>query len=115
MSKDDKTPDAARAMADMMAQMQKMGTEAMTSMSGDWVERMSKVGTEVMSFAADRMKQDMEFQQKLLQCRDMQELQQLQTRFWQEAIEQYRGEMERLAEMGSGMWTMPGQKPGKDS
>ncbi|MFC3615875.1 phasin family protein [Lutimaribacter marinistellae] len=112
MTKDDKTADPTKAMTDMMAQMQKMGTDAMAAMGGDWAERMSKVGTEVMSFAADRMKQDMEFQQKLLQCRDMQELQQVQSRFWQEAIEQYRGEMERLAEMGGGMWSMPGQKPG---
>lgn len=104
MSKKPQTDRSAQdAVAETVAEMQRMGLDSMTWMGSDWMERMSDLGSEVLSFVADRVKQDVELQHSLLHCRDAAELHRLQSEFWQKAVDQYAEETGKLIEMGAGM------------
>ncbi|THH36024.1 phasin family protein [Aliishimia ponticola] len=60
-----------------------------------WVEMM----TESARFVSDRLQQDMETQRALLNCKTPAELLQVQTEFYQNAMEQYAAEANKLMEM----------------
>lgn len=76
-----------------------------------WFERVSDLGSEVMSFVAERIKQDVETQHALLRCKSLSEVQHVQAEFLQKAFDQYQAETGKLIEM-TGM-TAPGD-PDKD-
>lgn len=98
------TEDAAKAMTDAMANLQKMGLHSMTWMGGDWVERMSDLGNEFLQFMAERVQKDVELQHKLLHCRDVTELHKIQAEFVQTAIDRYTEETGRILEMTKKFW-----------
>ncbi len=103
--KDETVKDASKAMTDLMAQYQKMGTNAMSFMGGDWMERMSDMGAEMLQFYTQRMQEDAALYQKLMQCRDLKEMHDIQGEFLQRAIDRYTEETGKIFEMGSGTWT----------
>lgn len=81
------------------ATLQAYGFTATAGMGTAWVELLSDMGSEVLSFVADRVKEDVKTQHRMLHCKDMSELQQIQADFVHTAIEQYREETGRLVEM----------------
>jgi len=97
--KDDAVKDAAQAMADLMAQYQKMGMNAMALMGGDWMERMSDMGAEMLQFYTQRVQEDVELYHKLLHCKDLGEMQEIQGEFLQRAINRYTEETGKIIEM----------------
>ncbi len=98
--KDDAVKDAGQAVADLMAQYQKMGLNAMALMGGDWMERMSDMGAEMLQFYTQRVQEDVELYHKLLHCRDLGEMQEIQGEFLQRAINRYTEETGKIIEMG---------------
>ena len=89
------------------ATLQAYGFNTMTGMGVAWVEALSDIGSEVLSFVADRIREDVKTQHRLLHCKDMGELQQIQTEFMQTAIEQYRAETGKLVEMSRDLMHAP--------
>lgn len=94
---------AAQAMAQDAATLQEFGFKAMTGMGIAWVEALSDMGSEVLSFVADRIKEDVKTQHRILHCKDAGELQQIQTEFIQTAVEQYSAETGKLVKMSQDM------------
>lgn len=88
------------AMSDLAA-LQKFGFNNMTSFGTAWVEALSDMGSEVLSFVADRIKEDVKTQHEILHCDDMAELQQIQARFVQKAVDQYTAETGKLFELSN--------------
>lgn len=97
---DDAIGDAAQVMADLMAQYQKMGVNAMSLMGGDWMERMSDMGAEMLQFYTQRVQEDVDLYHKLLHCKSLGEMQELQGEFLQRAINRYTEETGKIIEMG---------------
>ena len=62
-----------------------------------WLENLANFGTELTTFAAARMKEDVQTQQKLFHCKSVPEMQQVQAEFVQKAINQYYAETAKLS------------------
>ncbi|TDK52160.1 phasin family protein [Antarcticimicrobium luteum] len=96
---DDNIASAAQAMADLTAMYQKMGMNAMAFMGGDWMERMSDMGAEMLEFYTQRVQADVDLYHKLLHCKDLHEMQEIQGEFLQRAINRYTEETGKIIEM----------------
>ena len=66
-----------------------------------WLETMSDFGAEWLRFVADRVHEDVETQHKLLHAKDLKEIQDIQTGFFQKAMDDYRSETGKVMEMFS--------------
>lgn len=60
-------------------------------------------GAEFMTFLANRIQEDVKTQQRMLQCKDMQELAKIQSEFVQRALDQYAAETGRMIDLGQNM------------
>jgi hypothetical protein len=89
------------APVDAFAQMNADGFQQMLGLGTAWMEAMSDMGAEVMSFVADRIKEDVKTQHKILHCKNVSDLQQIQSEFIQRAMDQYQAETGKLVEMGN--------------
>ncbi len=54
------------------------------------------MGTEAMQFLSNRMQQDLKTQQALLECKKPEDLQRIQTEFFQTAMDQYAAEATKM-------------------
>ncbi|MEO0914420.1 MAG: phasin family protein [Pseudomonadota bacterium] len=112
MAEDVKTKPTAPAEQAVEA-FQKLGFGPMNPMGTAWIETMGEMGSELVSFVADRVKEDVKTQQEVLHCKDIAELQRIQTEFFQKAFEQYTAETGKIVEIGSHL--LAGlQKPSSD-
>jgi len=66
-----------------------------------WVETMSDVGAEWLSFVAERVKEDVKTQHKLLHAKNIGEVQHIQAQFLQKAMNDYRDETGKIVEFCS--------------
>jgi hypothetical protein len=98
---DSKTTAKSERAEDPLAKLQSAGFENMMSASTAWLESLSEMSAEVASFVADRIREDVKTQHKILHCKDVSELQQVQTEFIKKAVEQYQAETGKLVEMTS--------------
>lgn len=85
------------------ATLQAYGFDRMTDMGTAWLDTLNQMGGEVTSFVADRIREDLKTQHRLLHCKDIRELQEIQAEFIQTAIRQYQAESGRLVEMSRKM------------
>ena len=92
-----------------LATLQSLGFNRMAHFGTAWIEALSDMGSEVMSFVADRIKEDVKTQHEILHCEDLAELQEIQSRFMQKAIDQYVAETGKLVEMSHQLF--PTQEP----
>lgn len=90
--------DASKGAADVAA-MQDQALKSLSQMGLVWMEGMSDLGSEVLSFVADRIKEDVKTQHKLLHCKNVTDLQHIQAEFMQTAIDQYTAETGKLVQM----------------
>lgn len=105
-TKAEKTSKAeAEAFTASLAEMQKAGFGSMASFGTAWLEGVSDLSAEVLGFVADRIKEDVHTQHEMLHCKDLGELQKIQSRFIQKAIEQYTAETGKLVEMSNVAFT----------
>lgn len=96
-------PAGPQRLVNDAAALQAFGLNTMTGMGVAWAEALSDMGSEVLSFVADRIKEDVKTQHKMLHCKDLGELQHIQAEFVQNAIEQYQAETGKLVEMSRHM------------
>ncbi len=102
-------------MADDAATLQSYGFKTMSGMGMAWVEMLSDMGSEVLSFVADRIKEDVKAQHRMLHCRDAGELQKIQAEFVQTAINQYTAETGKLVKMSQDLMTAPASDGNKNN
>lgn len=108
------TADVTKMAGDVAA-MQDQALKSMSQMGLAWVEGMSDLGSEVLSFVADRIKEDVKTQHKMLHCKDVSELQKIQAEFMQTAIDQYTAETGKLVQMSQDLYAPPSTDDTKKS
>lgn len=92
------TSQADRAAADLG------GFEALAATGTAWGAAFHACTEEMARFLAHRLDRDMQAQQALLACRDLDALREIQESFLREAINDYQEETGRLAEIGRDFW-----------
>ena len=100
MNKDQKAKDTGSPMTNLMEVIQEASTTMMPGFGLEWFETMNKVGTEMLAFMSERVKQDIQTQQDLLQAKDIGEIQKIQADFVKKAMDDYAAEMTKLMDMG---------------
>ncbi|MEO0917343.1 MAG: phasin family protein [Pseudomonadota bacterium] len=95
-----------------VAALQRAGFGNMMGMGKAWIEALSDMNAEFIGFLADRIKEDVKTQHQIMHCKDVGELQHIQSEFIQTAIEQYQAETGKLMEMSSTVFSdaMKGSK-----
>ena len=68
-----------------------------------WAETLSELGSEVLHFTAERIRQDVETQHRLLGARSLGEVHHIQAEFVQSAIDQYTAETGRIVELSGAL------------
>lgn len=81
---------------DAMAEIQRAGLGSLSWMGVAWVEALGDLGAEVASFIAQRIREDVQAQHKILHATSAEELRRLQGEFVQRAVDQYAAETGRL-------------------
>ena len=101
MTKKSETDTQAPTDAPMAAvtQLQEAGFANMMGMGTAWLETIGEMSAEVVSFVADRIKEDVKTQHEILNCKNVSELQHVQAQFFQKALDQYQAETGKLVEM----------------
>lgn len=107
---DTSPPEGPSRIMNDAAALQAYGFNAATGMGVAWVEALTDMGAEVLSFVAERIKEDVKTQHRLLHCRDVGEVQKIQAEFVQTAIEQYNAETGKLVEMSQSLLPRPERK-----
>lgn len=81
-------------------ELQKAGFGNLAGQNVAWLEGLGDMGAEFMNFLAERVKEDVKTQHELLHCKDVAEVQKIQSQFIQTAINQYQAETGKLMQMG---------------
>ncbi len=84
-------------------QFEDAGLGPMGWMGTAWFDAMAEMNSEVVSFVADRIKEDVKTQQDLLQCKSAEDLQKAQLAFLEKAQQQYTDETGKLIKIGLDM------------
>ena len=79
-----------------------LGKMPFNPMNDPQLKAWSDLGAELMQFASSRVQQDMEAQKAMLACKTLQALQELQTKYYSDAIKDYSAQMQRAMEVMSG-------------
>ena len=82
----EKTKAKAAPASAPMQELQDAGLGSLTWMGTAWAEAMSDIGSELMSFLAERIQEDVKTQHKILHCKSLTELQEVQTAFLDTAM-----------------------------
>ncbi|MGO4915514.1 phasin family protein [Pseudogemmobacter sp. W21_MBD1_M6] len=103
-TKPNQTPkDPATAMTEAFAAIQKSGMMPMTWFGAAMAEKMAEINSECAQFIADRIKEDVQTQHRMLHCKDMDQIKTVQTEFLNKAIEQYTAETGKLVQLSQKM------------
>lgn len=86
-----------------MKQMEDAGLGPLRWMGTRWMEAMADLNSEVVSFVADRVREDVKTQHKLLHCKNATELREAQLDFLQKAYTEYTAETGKLVKMSLDM------------
>ena len=65
------------------------------------LDGLTKAQSEISDFITQRIRQDVETQAEMLRCRTLDDVRELQTRFFKTAVDQYAAEMSRLMRIGT--------------
>jgi hypothetical protein len=77
--------------------------ETLHNIGAAMLEGLTKAQTEISDFITQRIRQDVETQSEMLRCRTLDDVRDLQTRFFKTALDQYAGEASRLMKIGTDM------------
>ncbi len=92
-------PPAANRKETDLAALRALGFGNLTDAGAVWVEALGLLGSEMVSFVAERIKEDIRTQHDILHCTDPAELNEIHARFLKTAMDQYTAESRKLAEM----------------
>ena len=98
---DTQAKSSKAVLPDAFAQLQDAGLSNFTGFGTAWMEALSDMGAEVAGFVADRIKEDVKTQHEMLHCKNVADLQHIQAKFIQKAMDQYQAETGRLVEMST--------------
>lgn len=87
--------------------MQRAGFGSILGAQIAWLESLGDIGAEVAEFVTDRIKEDVKFQHKILECEDMDEARRLQSAFIQSAVNQYQAKTGKLTSMSLNALKVP--------
>jgi hypothetical protein len=88
---------------DEMTASQQEALETVEAAGRAVFDGMSRVQHEIADFVAERIRQDIEAQQELLRCRTLDDVRQVQARFFRTAFDQYAAEASRLLRLSGEM------------
>jgi enoyl-[acyl-carrier-protein] reductase (NADH) len=100
MTKHAKTKNAGLPMSNLMDAFQDASTKMASGFGPEWLENMNNLGTEMLAFMSERIKQDIQTQQDLLQAKGIAEVQKIQADFLKKAMDDYSAEMTKLMDVG---------------
>ena len=101
--------DQALATGDaVMQQMEDAGLGPLRWLGTTWFEAMADLNSEVVSFVADRVKEDVKTQHKIMHCKNATDMREVQLDFLEKAYAQYTAETGKLIKMSMDM--LPGAK-----
>lgn len=81
-----------------MTDAQAAGLGSFSWLGTKWVESMSNLGSEWLRFLAERVQEDTKTQHDLLHAKDISEIQHIQTKFLQKAMDDYQSETHKLVQ-----------------
>lgn len=94
-------PDLVETLMSATNELHKTGLGSLSWLGSDWLENFSDLGAEMLTFMADRVREDVRTQHQLLHARDLSEVQKIQTQFLQDAVDQYAAETGKLVKMSN--------------
>lgn len=100
MTTHDKTKDALSSASTLIDAMQEAGTKMVPGLGPEWFETINELSTEMLAFITERVKQDLQTQQDLLQAKGIADVQKIQADFFKKATDDYTAEMTKLMEIG---------------
>ncbi len=109
-SKKETEESAAQVGTAFMRQFEDAGLGSLRWMGTAWVEAMADMNSEIVSFVADRIKEDVKTQHEMLHCKSAEDLQAAQVAFLEKAYAQYTAETGKLIKMSFDM--LPGGAAG---
>ncbi len=86
-------------------ELQDAGLGNMLGVGTVWIETLGSMGAEILTFMAERIREDVKTQQEIACCKTPDELQHIQVKFLQKAMDQYQAETGKLLEMGTKAFT----------
>ena len=92
-----------------LRQFEDAGLGPMRWIGTQWLEAMADMNSEVVSFVADRIREDVKTQHALLHCKSAEEAQRIQLDFLEKAYEQYTVETGKLVKMSLDMFPSRGK------
>jgi len=87
---------AADTVIDSVTASQQQALQTMETAGAAMIEGVTRVQREIAEFVSERIRQDMETQQEFLRCKSIDDVRELQTRFFKTAMDQYSAEATRL-------------------
>jgi hypothetical protein len=117
MARPRKTPDPevespADKVIDTMTHSQQEALHAMEVAGTTLMTGLNEMQREIADFVAKRIREDMETQQDLLRCRNLDDVRAVQTRFFRNAMDQYSAETTRLMKLGSALMAQATDRDG---
>ena len=73
--------------------------------NGKMYEGLAMLGSEWLDFVNRRLKEDLNFPQRVCACRTAEDLRDTYAAFWRQAMDDYQREMTVMARLGSGLLT----------
>ncbi len=77
------------------------------------VEGFTEARKRIADFVAERLRQDIEIQGQLLSCRTLDDVRDVQSRFFRSAVDQYAAEASRMMQLGTDVVARTVPKGGK--
>ncbi|MCA8880418.1 MAG: phasin family protein [Rhodobacteraceae bacterium] len=90
---------AQSAAPENLAELQKSGLEAVTTLNTAMAENVSRFYGEWMQFLSHRLRENVRVQQKILTCGSLEEARALQEDFLRRAMDEYSDESEKFVRM----------------
>jgi hypothetical protein len=91
----------ADAAIDGITISQQQAMQTMEAAGQAMMEGVTRLQRELADFVSERIRHDVETQQALMRCRSFDDVRDVQTRFFQTAVDQYSAEANRLMKLGS--------------
>ena len=84
---------------------QQQAVESMERASASMLTGVTEMQKEIAGFVSERIRQDLETQQELLRCRTLDEVREVQSRFFRTTLDQYSAEATKLMQLSTEVFT----------
>lgn len=101
MARKTKASTKPKPAQDTITGMYSEGIESIADMNAVMMESFGDMSAQIADFFTQRIEQDVKVQHDLLQCKNLQEVQQVQMQFFQDAFKQYQANSAKMLEIGT--------------